>query len=490
MTTPPTGGPSLKRAALKSSAWTMSNYAFGQLLRFGSNTVLSYLLFEEAFALMMVVNAVVQGLQMFSDIGLGPSVVHDKRGDDQRFLDTVFTLQVLRGLALGVACLALTYPAAAWYSRKDELAWDLLRLLPISALSICIGGFVSTKVYTASRHLSLARVTVLEVASQVVGIATMMTYALIHRDVFALVIGSVASAIVRVALSHAILPGQRNRFAWDREAVRSIIHFGGWIFVSTVASFFAMQLDRLLFPSVFEFDESGVYSLASSMARMLPSIVGSLQLAVVFPLYSRIMGEGRSVMPSLKRMKGAIFAGAGLLVACVIGGSNAVIELIYDDRWLGAGWMMSVLSVGAWFQILESMYGSALLAHGQARWVAFANAAKPIVFLAWFLAGSGATGLRNAIIAWSLADIAKGIVSMFGAYRQGVLTFWLDVRFTCWTFVVAFGLWFGAQTLRDDYNVGPGWVLAVVAIGGLLAFAPLLARAFATLRKPRGEDSK
>src|SRR5690606_19657689 len=192
------------------------------------------------------------------------------------------------------------------------------------------------KIYTASRHLSLARVTILELSSQVVGITTMMIYALIHRDVFALVIGSVASAIVRVTLSHLILPGHRNRFAWDREAVRSIVHFGGWIFISTVATFFAMQLDRLLFPGVFDFDESGVYSLASSMSVMMPSIVGSVQLAVVFPLYSRIMAEGRSVMPSLLRVKGAVFAGAGLLVACAIGGSNALIEVVYADQWLEA----------------------------------------------------------------------------------------------------------------------------------------------------------
>lgn len=485
MTAPPVGDASLKRAAIRSSAWMLSSYAAGQLLRFGSNAVFTYLLAEEAFGVMMIVNAIVQGLQMFSDIGLGPSVVQDKRGDDQRFLNTAFTLQVMRGVFLAILCLALTYPAAAWYSKNDPLAWDLLRLMPVSALAIFIGGFVSTKVYTASRHLSLGRVTLIELASQVLGIATIMIYALIHRDVFALVIGSVVSAIVRVVLSHSILPGHRNRFAWDRDAAKSIVRFGGWIFVSTVATFFAMQLDRLLFPAVFEFAEAGVYSLASSMASMLPLIVGSVQMSVVFPLYSRIMAEGRSVMPYLTRVKGAVFTLAGLLVACAIGGSNAAIELIYDNRWLSAGWMISILLVGVWFQILEAMYCAALLARGQAKWMAFASAAKPIVFVVWFLSASGEGGLRDAIIAWSLADIARGLMSMLGAYKQGVLTIWLDVGFTCWTFLVAGGLWLGAHTLSDDYGVAPVWVLVAVAIGGLLAFAPLLVRAIATLRKPR-----
>ena len=70
---------SLKRRAVRGSAWTLTSYGAGQVLRFVSNVLLSYLLVREAFATMMIVNAIVQGLQMFSDIGLGPSIVQDRR---------------------------------------------------------------------------------------------------------------------------------------------------------------------------------------------------------------------------------------------------------------------------------------------------------------------------------------------------------------------------------------------------------------------------
>ncbi|MFK7739272.1 MAG: oligosaccharide flippase family protein [Planctomycetota bacterium] len=472
----------LGKQAVKGSAWTLMRFGAGQLLRFISNVVFTYLLFPEAFATMMIVNAVIQGLQMFSDIGIGPSVVQHARGDDRRFLNTAFTMQVVRGGVLALVCLALTYPAAAFYAEKDPAAWDLLRLLPFTALSLFINGFQSTKIHTASRHLSLARVTMLDLASQVAGIVVTMAYALIHRDVLALVLGALCSAIVRTVGSHLMLPGESNRFGWERSAVKSIVGFGGWIFFSTIASFFAMQLDRLVFPRAFAFGDSGVYSIAANLAGMVPAVVGSLQLAVVFPLYSRMAQGGHEIGPQLQQVKRAVYAVAGLLLCCVIAGSDAMVRLVYASEYHEAAWMMSLLAVGAWFQIIESMYGAALLARGCARLVAFANAAKPIAFAIWF-ACVDEVRIVDAIVVWTLADVLKGVVAMWGASQQRVLTLGLDLRMTALALGSGGVLWWGAQQLREALEVPPMVELPLVGVVALLMFLPVLLPGIRTLKK-------
>ncbi|MCL4692920.1 MAG: oligosaccharide flippase family protein, partial [Candidatus Hydrogenedentes bacterium] len=73
-------GPSLKSLAIRGSTWTLVEYGGSQVLRFASSLILSHLLFPEVFGLMLIVNAVMQGLEMFSDLGIGQSIVQDKRG--------------------------------------------------------------------------------------------------------------------------------------------------------------------------------------------------------------------------------------------------------------------------------------------------------------------------------------------------------------------------------------------------------------------------
>ena len=96
-----------KKLFARGSAWALVNYAVGYSLRLGSNFILWRLLYPDAFGLMAIVNVFIQGLAMFSDIGIGQSVVQHERGEDPKFLNTIWTLQILRGLAICfLACIA------------------------------------------------------------------------------------------------------------------------------------------------------------------------------------------------------------------------------------------------------------------------------------------------------------------------------------------------------------------------------------------------
>ena len=67
-----TGG--LRRVLLRGSAFEMLGFGASQLIRFGSNLLLSRLLFPEAFGLAALVNILNYGLVMLSDVGL-PSMI-------------------------------------------------------------------------------------------------------------------------------------------------------------------------------------------------------------------------------------------------------------------------------------------------------------------------------------------------------------------------------------------------------------------------------
>lgn len=115
---PPTSEatPSLKSRAIRGSLWTLGGYGTSQLLRFASNLILTRLLFPEAFGLMSLVHIFLQGLEMFSDIGIAPNIIHSDRGDDPSFLNTAWTVQAIRGGGLWLLACAIAWPAARFYS--------------------------------------------------------------------------------------------------------------------------------------------------------------------------------------------------------------------------------------------------------------------------------------------------------------------------------------------------------------------------------------
>ncbi|MCE8472371.1 oligosaccharide flippase family protein, partial [Rhodovulum sulfidophilum] len=167
--------------------------------------------------------------QMFSDVGIRTSITLSKSGDDPDYLNTAWTVQILRGAILWLAAFAISGPVADFY---DEPL--LAQLLPVVALNALFAGFMSTNMATANRHLRLGRQTVLNIGSQVLALALNIVLAFWLRSVWALIWGGLASTLFMVVASHTLMPGIRNRLRWHRASLGELIRFGKWIFVSTI----------------------------------------------------------------------------------------------------------------------------------------------------------------------------------------------------------------------------------------------------------------
>jgi len=139
----------LKKTATRGAYWTIANYGVSQGLRFASNLILTHLLFPDLFGLMSLVNVVLMGLNLFSDIGVGTSIVRSNRGDDPDFLNSAWTLQVVRGFGIWIISVVIAYPMAQLYNSPD-LVW----LIPMVGLTAIISGFNSTGWFSSFRHLA------------------------------------------------------------------------------------------------------------------------------------------------------------------------------------------------------------------------------------------------------------------------------------------------------------------------------------------------
>src|SRR5690348_11962616 len=86
----------LAKQAVKGTCYIVGYYGISLALRMVSSVVLTRLFSPEYFGLMTLLTTVLVGLNLFSHIGLGDSVIQSPRGDEPLFLNTAWTLQVLR----------------------------------------------------------------------------------------------------------------------------------------------------------------------------------------------------------------------------------------------------------------------------------------------------------------------------------------------------------------------------------------------------------
>ena len=254
---------SLRARVLNAGAWSLAGFALSTIIRFGTNLLMTRLLAPEMFGVMAIASTVMVGLAMFSDLGVKQSIVQSKRGHEAAFLNTAWSIQILRGLLLWTAALCVSLgillagrvgviPAGSVYS-----APSLPFVVAVLSFSAAIGGFDSTKLIEASRELLVRRITKIEIASQIFGLAAMIAWVSVDRSIWALVTGSLCSTLARVTLGHAILPGVRNRWHWDKTASREVIHFGKWILVASILGFLVNSGDRLLLGGLVDFNGLG-----------------------------------------------------------------------------------------------------------------------------------------------------------------------------------------------------------------------------------------
>jgi O-antigen/teichoic acid export membrane protein len=294
---PETGGNDLGRRARRGAVWSLVGYAGGRLLGFVSNPLLSYLLLPAVFGLNQLITPFILGFELLSDVGIGPSIIQSKRGNEQRFVDVAWTIQAIRGFLLWIAVCIATWP----YARLTEP--ELVYIMPVAGLVAVFGGLTSTKMYTMSRDLAVGRLTAVELSAQLAGFVVKLVWAYFDRTVWALVIGGLATALVKMVLSHVLLPGKINRPRWDRGVVREIVHFGRWVFVSTLLTFLTGYADRWIFNAMIPLATLGLYGNAIVLASLPMEALSHVAHQVVFPLYARVVQAGEELGPVFRRAR-------------------------------------------------------------------------------------------------------------------------------------------------------------------------------------------
>ncbi|HEY9637774.1 MAG TPA: oligosaccharide flippase family protein [Coleofasciculaceae cyanobacterium] len=418
---------SVKKLAIRGTLWTIAGYGASQVLRLGGNLVLTRLLEPRLFGLMTLVYVFITALHLFSDIGIGTSIVQNKRGDEPAFLNTAWTLQVARGGVLWLCSLLLAWPVAQFYN-EPQLRW----LLPTVALTALISGFNSTAYFTLNRHIDVRKLSLYEFGRQFISLLVTILWAMfINKTIWALVVGTLASEIMGLVWSYQLMPNSWNRFTWDKESAKELLSFGKWIFLSTAITFFGEQADRLIFGKLLSFELLGIYGIAMTFADLPRSVTMAINGKVIFPAISKFADLPREELRAkLNHNRKPILLALAVGLALLASFGDVLIKVLYDKRYWDAAWMLPILAVGIWPRLLCNTNEPSLFAIGKPQYSTLANFTRFVCTSlgVWF--GYTLLKVPGAIIAVALNDLLYYLAVNYGLWREGLGGMKLDILAT------------------------------------------------------------
>jgi O-antigen/teichoic acid export membrane protein len=330
------------------------------------------------------------------------NIVSNPKGHTPDFYDTAWTFQATRGIFLAGICFLIGGPFASFFGHPE-----LALILPVIALSFIFGGFDSTARGLMHKDIKVARMGLFEVAQAALTVLVYAGAAFLFPNVWAVVVGMMIMSAVTLIVSFLYMPGMRHRFIVDPASARQLMHFGKWVYFSSIVYFFAMNFDRLYFAKQITLAQLGVYGIARNLADVVS------QLAVRgsgFVLYPTVAASGLEPVELRKRLlKGrrTLLLAAAAALGCFFALSGVIVGLLYDPRYSEAGLILPILCVGVWFSILTSTNDSILMGLARPVYPAFSNAAKLISYVVGMPIAFYFFGFMGAILVIAGGEVVK-----------------------------------------------------------------------------------
>lgn len=419
----------LRSKILGSSAWVLGGYGLSQAIRLGGNLILTRLLFPEAFGLMALISVIILGVTSFSDIGIRTNIIQNSRGNEMAFLDTAWTLQILRACIIFFLVCLFAQPAAIFYG-APQLAY----LMPFVGFAALIEGCSSTALSTLARQISLRGQVLIEIYGRIVGLILMVIIAWFWRSVWALVIGSLFASTFQMVLSHFLISGYRNRLRCDREAAKAIISFGKWIFVATLLTFLGGQGDRLVLGKLFDSNTLGVYSVAFILSQTIVRACHKLSINILFPLYTQLAKQDITAFrKKLTKIRGVILLFALPPTWALAIWGEYVVDFFYDTRYIDAGWMLEILAIRAIARTIIITEERILLSRGDSFRHMLLQLSRVVLLMIGMYLGNlyaGVAGLLTGMVIASFVEylVLAALINRYGVWqpRLDMLAFGLS----------------------------------------------------------------
>lgn len=339
--------------------WSIAAEICGKALPPVSLIILARILVPADFGVVATASVVVSFASMFWDAGLGQALIQ-RKGETGPAVNVVFWTNLVLAVGLYGLIVAFSGPLARFFG--DE---RVQRVLCVQALvlipSACSAVFSSLH----RRQLDFRRLFWVRLATSLVPLISSVPLALAGWGYWALVAGSLAGAVLNLAvLWHG--SGARIGFSYDTRVARELAGFGIFVMGESLLAWLYAWGDSLLIGRYLSLDELGLYRAANSVVTIAFATAVVPVFPVLFPLFARAANR-EELKRKLLEVVLAVSALSWALGVMFAFNGDFVVSLVLGEKWARAGELVVLLGILNGVSYYSLAGNEALRAAGQAR---------------------------------------------------------------------------------------------------------------------------
>ena len=357
---PPASGQGFLARWLRQDLVVTLGGSVGRLgLGFVASIVIARQLGPAGYGLIALVSLVVSVLDTVADFGLTNTAVHAVARGLSKGLPTAapiaagyWSLTLVLNAAGAATGFLLAGPIASLALGRPD-AEPVVRLVVLGLLSVAGNGACAALLQASRQFGRLAALQVLTQCTYLMGVLALAATG--HMSVEAVVLLGVVNPLVGFLLGLQFLPrglldprlglGHAARSAWV-----DLARFSRWLWISSVLSLLAAQLDLALVGRWLPAVEVGLYALALNLATKL-DILNQARFTVLLPSVATLSREGMRSHVRRGLLRSAALS-VPLLLALPLAGP--LVGLVYGQAYLDAVPALLVLMLAVVFDLLTT----------------------------------------------------------------------------------------------------------------------------------------
>lgn len=397
----PSGG--LATKTVRSGVWLTATNVVVRGLELVSLLVLARILSPADFGLIGIALLVLTALDQFSNLGLGAALIQHRADNVDRYLDTTWTLQIVRGVLLAGITYVLAAPAARFFAAPEvEPIIQVIAVLPL------LIGLRNPGVVYFQKDLQFHRQFTYLVTNSVVYFVVTVTLAVLWGSVWALVFGNIAARVSDMLASY-LLHDYRPRPRIDVDAVRELVGFGKWVTASGIIYFFTDEGDDFVVGWLLGAASLGLYRLAYRVALAPATELTNVVSTVMFPAYSKLKGNVGDVRAAFLRTiqlttAVSVPASVGVIVVAPL-----FVETVLGTQWVEMTVALQILSLYGLFLSLSSSFTPVWLAMGKPDYTAKIGGLRVVAMALVIVPATTEFGIEGAAAAAGAAYVIVGL---------------------------------------------------------------------------------
>jgi O-antigen/teichoic acid export membrane protein len=254
----------------------------------------------------------------------------------------------------------LIAPLAAGYFHDARIV-PVIRVL---SLRVLLGGLLNIGTVDFRRNLDFAREFRFGLVRKLASFLTTLTFAILWRDYWALVIGTVVGHCMEVALSYVMHP-YRPRACLTK--VREIWSYSVWMLVQSLGRFFDVKIDDVVVAGVAAPVAMGQYTVSCELGALpLTELMDPISRAL-FPNYARLAREPELLRDTYLRVLSTtaticIAFGAGLALV-----ARDVVAVVLGSQWTEVSPLFVVFAIAGAVNGISNTVFAVINATGESR---------------------------------------------------------------------------------------------------------------------------